>query len=99
MTSPADDGPRPYPCGFTKRYREHYIDAMFLAGVTSPPEVVRFELCYRRSTLALFDMALSGGNPPAKPVSSEVEFSHYEGILHEEVTILGQPDHGGTQAG
>lgn len=38
-----------------------------------------------------------GGNPPDKPKVPEVEFSKKE-VLHEEIEIYGQPDHGCTQA-
>ena len=38
------------------------------------------------------------GNPPENPKAPEVEFSMKE-VLHEEVKIYGQPDHGCAQAG
>jgi len=39
------------------------------------------------------------GNPPVKEWSSKVEFSRNlsRGGFHEEVTIYGQPDHGGVE--
>ncbi len=77
--------------------------AVSLLLVGCPPRPHRVTLLLHRPFQLKAPMCTQllgwSGNPPAKPGSSEVEFSRYEGILHEEVTIHRQPDHGGAQAG